>query len=450
MKSPVNLGSDFRSMVLIEKPAMLTFMRVCLLWVLLLSTSLSAKPLDIQVSAEAAILINAKTGAILFEKEAHQPMFPASTTKIATALTVLKCCADLDAPAKAGGDALASITPEAKKQSSYRSPPHWLETDGSHMGIKRDEEIPIRDLLVGILVGSANDAANVVAQHVGGTVAAFMQQVNQTVAQAGALKTFFLNPHGLHHPDHMTTSYDLAMMTKEAMTYPLFREIVSKSKAVIPKTNLEHERTLYQTNQMLRSGGHRYPKAIGVKTGTTSAAGKTLVAAAQDGERELIGVVLGVRGKGRYDDMKALFEAAFQEKKMRRTLLHPGPQKFATKVRGGRGRLKTELAEGLYYDFFPSEDLPVRAVLHWELPPLPIEAGVRVGHIALQTEQGVVLKKTPLLAAKTVRPTLLTRAKESFAAHRKQLLYLGSAVTLILFWMYRRRRKQRRRHRPLF
>ena len=254
-----------------------------LLLLLLLTTSLYGQSLDLTVNVEAAILINAKTGQVLFEKNCHKPSYPASTTKIGSALFALhKQGKDLSKLIVVERESIASISPQAKKQSNYRSPPHWLETDGTHIGIKRGEEWRLHDLLYAHLVASANDASNAIAQGVGGTIPHFVEEMNEYLKSIGCKNTHFNNPHGLHHPDHVTTAFDLSMMAREGLKNPIFRQIVSTVRYTCPQTNLEAERHLIQHNQLLKKGAHYYSKAIGVKNGFTQRAGKTLVAAAEE------------------------------------------------------------------------------------------------------------------------------------------------------------------------
>src|SRR3984957_869054 len=242
---------------------------VWLLALLIFTASLHGEVLQLSVSTEEAILMNAKTGKVLFEKNGYKQAYPASTTKIATALLTLHRCRDhLDILITAERESLASISPQAKRQSDYRSPSHWIETDSTHIGIKQGEELSLNDLLHGMLIASGNDAANVIAQRLGGTIPKFMEDVNDYLKKIGCKNTHFNNPHGLHHPAHMTTAYDLAVMAREGLKDPIFKQIVSTVRYTSAQTNLEFERTFTQTNQLLKKGPFFYQKAIGVKTGT--------------------------------------------------------------------------------------------------------------------------------------------------------------------------------------
>jgi serine-type D-Ala-D-Ala carboxypeptidase (penicillin-binding protein 5/6) len=409
---------------------------------------LHAKPLELSINAEAAILINAKTGKILFEKNAHQMAFPASTTKIATALVALqKSRQGLDITFTAERESVASITPEAKRQSNYRSPPYWLETDGTHVGIKRGEEIRLYDLLHMLLIASANDAANVIAQGLGSTIPKFMEETNAYLKKIGCDNTHFNNPHGLHHPEHVTTAYDLAIMAREGLRDSLFCQIVASVRYTAPQTNLALERHLVQTNQLLKKGSFYYPHATGIKTGFTQTAGKNLVASAQTEDRTLIAVALGYKGSRSelYQDVIKLFESAFNEPKMRQTFLPKGEQKIKTQVAGARNLLKTYLAKSLTYDYYPSEEVAVKVSMHWQIPPLPIAKGTQVGNIKLVDTQGIALCQIPLLALEDLKPTLISQVKTAlFKKPLGRKITFGSMAAFILLLLWRLKKSRRR------
>lgn len=390
--------------------------------------------------------MNAKTGKVIYEKNGHKPAYPASTTKIAIALVVLKHYHDcLDNLFTAEREALASISPQAKRQSNYKSPAHWLETDSSIIGIKRGEQLSLYDLLSGMMISSGDDAANVIAQTLGGTIPKYMEEVNQYVKSIGCKNTHFNNPHGLHHPEHVTTAFDLAIMTREGLQNPIFRRIVATPRYNRPQTNLELEKTLPQTNSLLKKGVHYYPKAIGVKTGYTQAAGKNLVAAARSEERELIVVALGYRGPRSelYHDVTKMFEAAFNEQKMRRTLLQKGEQKLTAPVNGARQLLKTYLAENLAYDFYPSEEEAIKISISWKIPPLPIAQGTPVGLIRILDDQGNILKESALLASDAINPTLWHRFREFMTLYWGRMVACCAVMITLLIMILRRQKTSR-------
>lgn len=408
-------------------------------------SSLGAHQLSLSVYAEGAIMINARTGALLFGKNPEGELYPASITKIATALYALKKKeGHLDEVVVAKKDAIASITPEAKRQSNFRAPPYWLETDGTHVGIKKGEEFALCDLLHVMLIASANDAANVIAEHVGGTIPKFMEGLNNYVRELGCKNTHFLNPHGLHHPDQVSSPKDMAIITREAMRHPFFRKIVSTVRYTVPKTNLEFERTVVQTNLLLRKGKYYYPQAIGVKTGTTSAAGKALVAAANVEGRELIIVVMGCQKIGeRYEDAIKMFDAAFHQQKMRRQILPPGASNLKKKVIGARGTLKTELPLGLYYDFFPAEEEKVKARVKWMIPKLPIEKGQQVGVVRIVDMKGNILQENPMVAQTELSPSLFYRVNALFdRGTLSRKIVFATALIALAFIIFKLRKKR--------
>lgn len=369
-------------------------------FLLLSSHSLFSSPLKVSVAAESAILMNADTGAILYEKNATVERYPASVLKIATCLYTLKETKNqLDPEIAAEQECLGAVSEDAKRRANYSQPPYWLVFDATHMGIKRGEILSLKDLVYGMMVVSADDASNIIAMHVGGTIPRFMDNLNEYLRTLGCKNTLFLNPHGLHHPKQHTTAYDMALITREALKNPLFREIVSTIKYTRPKTNKQESTTLVQTNRLLRKGPFFYKSAIGVKTGYTSDSGHNLVAAAEKNGRTLIAVVL--KNKDRSDKFKdaiTLFDSAFAENKLRRTLVKDGPQPHTFYIPKA-GTLKTYLNEPITLDYYPSEEQPLKALLVWTPPQeLPIKKGQPVGEIQIVNDKGFLLKKQPLLA----------------------------------------------------
>lgn len=406
--------------------------------------------LQCTVSAESAILINAETGAILFEKNATKSSIPASITKVATVLLVLKEKGDdLDQLIAADQEAIGSITPSAKKRSNYKKPAYWIETGSSHIGIKRGEEMRLKDLLHAILLASANDASNVVAQHVGeGSIPKFMDKLNAYLQELGCKETQFLNPHGLHHPDHKTTAYDMAMIAKEAMKNAFFRETVMKRNYICEETNKQPVRALAQTNLLLKKGPYYYEKAIGVKTGYTSDAGATLVAAAKDENRTLIAVVLGCKDrKETCQDVITLFDAAFEEKKITKRILVKGVQNNLLEVPGGSKSLQTYLVNDVEFSFYPSEEVEIQPIVEWKKLSLPIEKDAEVGQVVLSSSCGLI-ERVPLFAASSVKPTLWFSLKEKWGSSSSTVsrgtFFAGMSFLSfgMLWWLFKKRKKR--------
>lgn len=356
------------------------------------------------IRGNAAILMNADTGTVLFEKNAYSLQYPASTTKVATALLTLILKGDaLDQEITISKEALITISEKKKKEHSYTLPAYWLEYDGKNMVLKVGEKLSLYHLLGGMLIASGNDASNAIADYLGPTIPQFMAALNSYLKSIGCHHTYFCNPHGLHHPAHQTTAYDLAIMTKEALKYPMFQELVSKTTFKIPITNKQEAKTLIQTNKLLKKGPFFYKKAIGVKTGSHSKAKKTFIGAAKQEERTLIAVLLGYDTSSQiFEDTIALFEAAFAEKKIRTTYLKKGLQNFYRNI-PSVGPLGTYIKEDLQLEYFPSENPLPTAKLKWLALNLPIPAHTVVGHIELLSSDQKTLKTLPLYSLQEVK-----------------------------------------------
>ena len=240
-------------------------------------------PEDPDILAKAALLVDYNTGEIVYAKNEHQELYPASLTKIMTALLTLEAIdagkLTMDQPLTATATALEG-----------------LSSDGSSAGIKVGETMPVRDLLYCMLVVSANEACDILAEAVSGSVSAFVSAMNEKAKALGCENTHFANPNGLHDPQHYTSAWDMYLITRAAMEYPDFMTICNTASTTIAATNLSKERTLYTTNNLLsnwRVIGYRDTRAQGIKTGSTNAAGHCLVSSAMQGSLHFISVILG-------------------------------------------------------------------------------------------------------------------------------------------------------------
>ena len=236
------------------------------------------------VSAKSAVLIEASTGEILYEKNAHLPMGMASTTKIMTALVALESAAP---------DTVITVPKEA------------VGVEGSSVYLTEGEQLTLCDLLYALLLSSANDAATAIAIAIGGSEEAFCARMNARARSLGLQSTRFANPHGLYDEEHYTTAYELAQITAEALSIPLFSQIVSTYTKKIPHDGIPDVRLLCNHNKLLRT----YEGAIGVKTGFTKKTGRTLVSAAERDGMTLIAVTLDAPDDWR--DHTALLDYGF-------------------------------------------------------------------------------------------------------------------------------------------
>ncbi|TCM98747.1 D-alanyl-D-alanine carboxypeptidase (penicillin-binding protein 5/6) [Paenibacillus sp. BK033] len=235
--------------------------------------------------SEAAILIDAKSGAVLFAKNETERLYPASITKIVTGIIALEQSDPSD---------IVTVSKTARGE------------DGTRIYLAEGEQKPMLDLIEGMLINSGNDAATAIAEHIDGTKEQFAVRMNEFVRKLGLWDTNFVNPSGLPDDNQYTTARDMAKIAQYAMQNEQFRQVVATKSR--PWVGQEWVSKLENHNKLLGS----YDGAIGVKNGFTQAAGYTLVSAAQRGDMELIGVILkGATDSGVYKDMTQLLDYGF-------------------------------------------------------------------------------------------------------------------------------------------
>lgn len=251
--------------------------------------------------------MEATTGKIIYEKDAFSPTFPASTTKIMTAILTLENCKLTDT-ATVSHDAIFTVP-----------------VGYTHANLVEGEVLTIDQLLHVLLIPSANDAANVLAEHIAGSISSFTTMMNTKAVEIGCQNTNFVNANGIHSENHYSTAYDLALIGRYAMQNDIFREIVSTTKYTLPATNKypEANRFFNTTNELLkvdnrdRVDNYYYSYCNGIKTGYTNAAKNCIVASATKDGIEYIVVILGADRtenglSARYLDCKNLFNYAFE------------------------------------------------------------------------------------------------------------------------------------------
>ncbi len=241
-----------------------------------------------RICASSAILVDKKTGEILFEKESHLKRPIASTTKIMTAIIVLE-----ESPSLKKKVEISNQASEAGEAEMYLSP---------------GEIISIENLLYGLLLRSANDAAIALAEATCGSVEKFVQKMNEKAKEINANDTHFSNPHGLKNSSHYSTAYDLSLITRYALKNKKFSQFVSTKVRVVPWPGNSYPRVLENHNQLV----HKYPFITGVKTGYTYEAGYCLVASAKKDNVELISVILNSPSSSScYEDTLKLLNYGF-------------------------------------------------------------------------------------------------------------------------------------------
>lgn len=270
--------------------------------------SSSAPAPDFTIASEGAVLIDSTTGKILYGKNENKKLFPASTTKILTAIIAIEHC-KLNEKITASYDAVMSLP------SGY-----------SNAAIQPNETLEFKDLLDMFLIQSANEIGTIFAEHISGSVQDFAVLMNKKATALGCKNSNFTNPSGIHDEHHYSTAYDMALIAKYCMKNQTFRNTVAKPSCTIEATDKYEERYFKNTNDLLNSSSQYYYKyAIGTKTGYTSQAKRCLIATSLKDNIELITVVLGTQSATpdtRYLDTINLFEYGFKNYKI---------QKIATK-----------------------------------------------------------------------------------------------------------------------
>lgn len=363
-----------------------------------LMSTLSAQPLNVKVRAKSAILYNPDNGAILFQKRAKEPHYPASILKIATALFVLdQKNIDLQKICVASKDALEIIRADEKQADPLSYPPYIIEHDGVTIGLEEGKEYSLEELMHGLLLKSGNDAANVIAEEIGGSIPKFMEDLNLYLQKRGIHQTRFQNPHGLHHPAQMTTAYDMALITGLAFQNPTFCKI-----AITPTYLFKEGKQITNTNRLLKEGKYQYPKYIGGKTGYIASAGHNLVAAAEQNGRKLIVVLLGCENiREHFEDAINIFEVAFREKEKKRLLFSKDHECFLRKNSKDEEILKAKLEQDVAVHYFPSEESDLHAKLIWYKLKGPVLKDAVVGKLVVENAAGIELTTAPLLATWT-------------------------------------------------
>jgi len=329
------------------------------------------------ITAAAAILFENTTGTVLYGREEHRPRAPASITKVMTALLALE------------QGRLSDTVTVSKKAASIRGSSAYLHTG---------QKILLEDLLYAMLLRSGNDAAYAVAEHIGGNIDNFLEMMNTRARELGAGRTHFANPHGLDAPGHYSTAFDLAMISRVALLYNKFAEIVG----TIHYTYEEGGVVWKNTNRLLWS----YAGTEGIKTGTTGQAGNCLAAAATRDGRQLITVVLGSRN--RWNDSVKLLEYGFDRFRLV-TVAKEGEALAVIRPAGSREPLTLVPESDIKVIVKTSLPGVISTRLQLENIKLPVHRRQRLGICEVFVD-GVKAADIPLIAAAPLgRPTLWQR-----------------------------------------
>lgn len=389
--------------------------------------------------AEAALLMDLKTGRLLFGKNVERKLFPASTTKIMTGILALEM-GNMEDVVTATYEAIKDITLE-----------------DSHMGILIGEELTFEQLLYGMMVYSANDAANVIAIHLAGSMDAFVEKMNAKAVELGMKNTHFKNACGMHNDEHYTTAEDLAILAKYCMQNEKFREIVKTATYKIAPTNkYAKERILPNTNLFLgtsRSRQHYYAPCTGIKTGHTSKAGYCLVSSAEYKDISLLAVVLNCdnvdTGSGAYSytNSKRLFEFGFNNYSSQK-IASPGDVISDSKVYEAKDNTRVALtvSEDIFALIPKNTDTENGITQDVEMPEelqAPIAKGTVLGKVTYSIN-GVQLASADLVAANEVKQDKILFIIHTILNVLTSPFFFIPAILIIIIAIISRNQKRKR------
>ena len=421
---------------------------ICLLFaaVLLATPALAAAAPEHPVAAKGAILYELNTDTVLLEQDAHARLYPASTTKLMTALVAMEY-----------GNPEDIITVPAEAVDG-------LFELGSASYLLAGEEISFMDLMEYMLIASGNDAANAMAIHISGSISAFADLMNNRAQELGCTNTHFVNPHGLHDEEHYTSARDLLRIAKAAMENPTIAEIVAKDEVVLPITNKHPQTTTkYTTNYLISRKSTRdyyYEGAIGIKTGTTTPAGLCLVGACVKGDYTYYTVVLGAE-KGENGERNQFIETA--------KLFDYGAENFSQQVMLSSSEPIAEVPVRLSNEkdsvvVTPSENITAMLPNAFETSDLtmkytveesvaaPVQAGDVLGKLTVSYE-GKTWQLDLVASSDAARSTvlyILDRITGFFASTAFKIIVASIVALIVILVVYvilvnRRRAKRRRR-----
>ena len=405
---------------------------------------------DPDIQARAALLVDAESGHVLYEKNADQALSPASLTKIMVALLVLEAVKDgelkMDEEITATASSLAGLTP-----------------DSSTADIRAGEKLTVENLLYCLLLVSANEVGDIFGERLCGTADKFVEKMNQRAQELGCTQTHFINTSGF--PDHQSSARDIYFMIREAMQYPDFMRICNTRTYTVPATNISGPRELHTTNSLLDSWrylGYTYDGAAGIKTGTTPEAGYCLASSATRGDRTVISVILGANLSSPEDGSRImsftetarLFDWGFDNWTYQTVLKEDQPvsvdvalsKETNTVLLYPEKNPELLLPKGLDVENDPDYSCVIEKP---DSVDAPIEAGQQLGTVTI-SYRGEEYAKVPLLAASDVpvsRFLMARRTVENFLSIsyvKVGLIALAVLVVLLVVSLALRPRGRRR------
>lgn len=403
----------------------------------------------LHINAKAAMLVDLNTGRVVYEQNADERIYPASLTKIMTCLLALE-----------NGNLSSIVTVSEAALSN-------LDPNSSTAGLQVGEQMTLENMLYCMMIPSGNEACNAVAEHIAGSVADFVRMMNERAYELGCEGTHFNNPHGLHEEDHYTTVRDLVKITQAALKSENFKQIVNTAEYELPATNLSEPRTLRTTNQLIYKNSNNpfyYPRAIGIKTGYTSAAGRCVISCAKDDGMYFLAVVCGadtsIQENGdllmqSFPECIRLFDYGFDQFSYVTTVspLYPIAQVAVSHSAGSEAvavapakDIKVLLPNG-YDEALLVQDIALTA----QTVEAPVRAGDVLGTVSI-SYNGEVLGTTELLAIADVARSEISAAADNTGTYIQRnwwkwvvivIILVVAAFFVLLIALQMRRRRQR-------
>lgn len=399
------------------------------------------------VAAKAALLVDLNTGRTVYEQDADERIYPASLTKIMTCLLALE-----------NGNLSDVVTVSASALED-------LDIDSSVAGLQVGEQMTLENLLYCMMVVSGNDACNVIAEHIAGSITDFVRMMNQRTYELGCLNTHFSNPHGLHDENHYTTARDLSIITQAALKSENFRQIVDTYEYQLPDDNVRQNIPKLKTTNMLiyrsMSNSLYYSRAHGIKTGYTSQAGRCVISEATGDGLDLLGIVCGaattILDSGdllmeNFTECARLFDYGFDNYSYLPIMspLYPVDQ---VKINNSAGAEAVAVApQDEIKVLLPNDYDPDKLVTDIQLNSDSVDAPVREGDVlgsATVTYAGEILGQTKLLAITDVARSEISSAAAGTGAYIQKnwwkwvviAIFVAVGVILALIVLYQLRKR---------
>ncbi|MFP3902774.1 MAG: D-alanyl-D-alanine carboxypeptidase family protein [Armatimonadota bacterium] len=384
----------------------------------------SASDSPLEISAPSAILIDSRSGIVLWQREPHTSMYPASLTKMMTGLLCVE---------KGNLDDVVTVSARAAAVGE------------ASLNLSASETLTLRELLQGLLIKSANDASVAIAEHIAGDLETFIAMMNTRARELGMMGTHFENPHGLHSDNHVSTAADLATLARGVMAVPELAEICDTERAVIPWEGKTWSRELVNRNRLLL----QWEECDGIKTGWTTQAGRCLAASATRNDERLICVVLDCEDA--WTDAEALLRWGFKQYR-HETVIRTGPTgRTAHVLKGKKARVQLAATQSLILPVRTSRGIP-KPQMNIAPVEAPVHRGQALGELQLSYRGHTY--HVPLVAVDDVEKSFWATAVDTCLPKISLWLLLALSVGVLLHGavtkiaLARRHRLEKRRRRP--